>query len=66
MIRFTARPRGAVHVDIAIRAGDDPHHTALCGNVCMRTDEWVALRAVLERGRIEREPVEIHEPKEDV
>ncbi len=65
MIRFTARPRGKVHVEVAIRSGLGPHNLGLCGNLCMGTDDWTVLRAVLERGRIEREPVEIHEPKED-
>ncbi len=65
MIRFTARPRGKVHVDVAIRSGVGPHNLGLCGNVCMGADDWRQLRAALERGRHDDEPVEILEPKEE-
>jgi len=49
-IRVTARPRG-IHVDVAIRAGEDARCTlGLCGNLCMRAAEWRLFKYALETG----------------
>lgn len=49
IFKFTADTAGA-HVHVQLRAGKNEFSLGLCGEFCMREEEWRSFREVLRRG----------------